>query len=107
VTGPARLEIDGTDEDVVVARAFVAGALRSLETPEEAVESARLAVSELVTAFVRQAEGRIVVTVPAADRVEVAGAHPPNPDDLIIRIASSVAVIEPTPRGFRIRMGDR
>jgi hypothetical protein len=107
VTGTARLEIDATEDAVVVARAFVAGALRTLGTPEEDITSARLAVSELVTAFVGTGPGRLVVSVPEPDRVEIAGGHPPTLDDLGRRIASSVAGVEATSDGFRIRVGDR
>ena len=103
--GPARLEIHATEHDVVVARAFVAGALRSLGAPEEDIAAARLAVSELVTAFVRETGGRLVVTVPGTHLVSIVGEHPPKPDDLIMRIASSVAGVESTPGGFRIRVG--
>ncbi|MEX1287109.1 MAG: hypothetical protein AB1Z57_04135 [Acidimicrobiia bacterium] len=105
MTGPARLEIDATDDGVVVARAFVSGVLRSREAPEDDIASARLAVSELVTAFVREDGGRLVITVPEADLVEIVGERPPTPDDIVLRIASSVAGVESTPGGFRIRVG--
>lgn len=107
MTDPARLEIDTTEDHVVVARAFVAGALRSLEVPEEDIASVRLAVSELVTTFVREGTGRLAVTVPDADRVEIVGGRPPVPDALAMRIASSVVGIETIADGFRIRLDRR
>lgn len=107
MTGPARLEIDATEEHVVVARAFVVAALIAHGAAEDDVMAARLAVSELVTAFVRGASTRVVVTVPAADRVEIVDEQAPTPDALVMRIASSVADIESVPGGFHVLVGPR
>lgn len=105
--GPARLEIDATDDHVVVARAFVVAALLAHGAAEDDAMAARLAVSELVTAFVRGSSTRVVVTVPAADRVEIVDEQAPTPDALVMRIASSVAGIESMRDGFRIRLDGR
>lgn len=103
--GPTRLEIDADEGHVVVARAFVAGALRALGAPDRDVTAARLAVSELVTAFVHEGSGRVVVTVPASDRVEVIDDQAPRPGPLAMQVASSVAGIDAMPGGWRIRLG--
>lgn len=107
MSGPARLEIDATEENVAVARAFVAGALRALDASEAAVAAARLAVSELVTALVRDDRHRVVVTAPAPDLVEIVVDRRPELGPLAHRVAASVAGIEPTAGGWRIRVGDR
>lgn len=51
MTGP-HLILEGIAGHVVLARAFAASALHVLEVDQDAIESVRLAVSELVTALV-------------------------------------------------------
>jgi serine/threonine-protein kinase RsbW len=74
------IAIPGRGEQVRVARAFVAGVLRELAAPDEAVlDNAILLTSELVTNAIRHSRsgesggsvGLMVVAVPGGIRVEV------------------------------------
>jgi hypothetical protein len=66
VTGP-HLILEGVAGHVVLARAFAASALHVLEMEQGAIESVRLAVSELVTALVADGADHVRLAIGPSD----------------------------------------